>query len=918
VNMSNKILKYYWVIFVVVLGPIFYCFLGSYHKKDNIEGNLQFCSSVDKGLTVGNLRLQFLSDGLLRVEKKQGTDFENEHTFTVVDRDWPCVEYKKLVKDDSIIFSTKKLTITVDHSLEKTNNLSIKTASGDSFFELSNETKIINTFLPEPKPNFKIWAFPDTPRIVPPPWGATPVPDNQSVKDPTLSGWRIDSEATDLYIFVPGKGGYEQFRKDFLKLTGPIPLPPLYVFGLWYSRYHVYTEESALQTIQNFRERKIPLDVFVLDTDWRIGGSDGYDINEALFPNIERFINDVHNQNVFLAINDHPKAVSEYALDPKEVSYRYSHLTRILNLGVDAWWFDRNWYTHLKTPDERLSIEVWGMRVYKDVTQRFRPNRRPLILSNVDGIDHGESNQPSHPAAHRYPIWWTGDTKPEWSYLQKGVANAVNSGITRMMPYVSEDIGGHTGIPTDEFYIRSLQYGTFSPILRLHSSGGTRLPWDYSASAAEIAVEYIRLRYRLLPYIYGAARRAYDDGTPMLRRCDLFWPEYEDAKSDQQYLFGDDLLVAPVVDGKGLHHIPDELLHTIDGQQGLTGSYFDNMELSGVAALVRVDANVHFDWGEGKGSQPAEGLPEDLFSVRWEGKVGPVPSTGDYQFGITSDDGLRLWVGGQKVIDYWKDQGASLHTGKIHLKKGGFYDLKLEYYDHQYKAFCEMTWWNVDDQSVAERILWVPPGSWQDMWSGEIFTGPQKISISSPLWHIPIFARQGGIILSIPQIEYTRENRWNDLVVDVFPDTEGGKTLRMLYEDDGDSVSYTRGEHCKTPLILENTDSKISLTIGQIEGDFQQAVDKRTWTLRFHLGKGAKISKVTVDDTELIVQKSGHKIEGQKAILLSPEKNTSHQIFSGRGERPKSQSGSILEVTLPNCNVKKGMLIRLEKLNSLI
>ena len=181
----------------------------------------------------------------------------------------------------------------------------------------------------------------------------------------------------------------------------------------------------------------------------------------------------------------------------------------MLELGADLWWFDRNWHTHLQAPRRGLNKEVWGMRLYHDITRDFRPERRPLIMSNVDGINNGRLDAPSHPAAHRFPVWWTGDTCAEWNYLRLGVRNGVDSGILSLLPYVHEDLGGHHGQPDPELYVRFMQFGAFSPVARIHCTTQVhRYPWEYGAEVEQIVGDYFRLRYRLLPMLYAAAYEA--------------------------------------------------------------------------------------------------------------------------------------------------------------------------------------------------------------------------------------------------------------------------------------------------------------------------------------------------------------------------------------------------------------------------
>ncbi len=114
------------------------------------------------------------------------------------------------------------------------------------------------------------------------------------------------------------------------------------------------------------------------------------------------------------------------------------------------------------------------------------------------------------------------------------------------------------------------------------------------------------------------------------------------------------------------------------GQRGLKGEYFRNQELSGTPAMVRVDPHVHFDWGEG--SFAPGGEPVDHFSVRWTGYFIPRTS-GDYQFFTSADDGVRLYVGEDKVIDDWQPHSQTMDTGIRHMEAGQSYKIRLEYFE---------------------------------------------------------------------------------------------------------------------------------------------------------------------------------------------------------------------------------------------
>lgn len=508
-------------------------------------GNQNMKCSVDASFVVGAVRVQPLGPYLVRIEARGPRGFEDRETFTVADRAREPVAAREIRGAGNTTVATAHYRVVVPEHAAGIDGVRVEDAAGATLCELSGAL-LGKKFLPAPSALPAVWVLGDAPRVVPPAWGALPPP--AGAEDAT-SGWDLANDAPDVYVFFPRAAGYARFRADFLGLTGGVPLVPLYALGLWYSRYYAYGEDTALATIDRFRAEDIPLDVFVVDTDWRVGASCGYAVNETLFPDMARFVRQAHARQVRVMLNDHPEPKGKTALDPDELKFRRDGLVSLLEQGVDLWWFDRNWHTHLQAPVPGLEKEVWGMRLYRDVARDYRPDRRPLIMSNVDGINNGRRDAPSHPAAHRFPVWWTGDTCAEWNYLRLGVSNAVDGGIVSLLPYVHEDLGGHHGQPDPELYVRFMQFGAFSPVARIHCTTQVhRYPWAYGAEVARIVGDYFRLRYRLLPLLYSAAHEAHRSGTPMLRRGDLAWPEFPEAADSTQYLLGDDLLVAPILE----------------------------------------------------------------------------------------------------------------------------------------------------------------------------------------------------------------------------------------------------------------------------------------------------------------------------------------------------------------------------------
>ncbi len=833
-----------------------------------------------------SVRVQILTPNLVRIEAKGPEGWEGRNTFTVVSRPEQFVD----MGSDEVDLRSFKIEIPPN---AKPEDVKIEDNLGNILYQWDGK-KIEHSFLPSPSQNFKTYAIEDTPRIVPPAWGATtPPPDN--TKFPENSGWDVTNDAPDIYVFIKGPQGYKGLRKDFLDLTGHTPMPPLAAFGLWDSRYYEYKQQEALDTIDQYRQHGFPLDFFVVDTDWRVNGSHGYDVATNDFPNMKLFIADAHAKHVKLMYNDHPEPVSPNALAPEEFTYREHGVDELLDWGADVWWYDRNWSTHLHEPAPGIAAETWGPMIYHDMTAKAHPDKRPILMSNVQGIDNGLRHYAPHPAFHRYPIWWTGDTTAHFPYLVYGVENGVDEGVLGLLPYVNEDLSGHIGHPTPELYTRYLEYGALSPITRLHCTKGEyREPWIFGKEAEDIVRDYVKLRYRLIPTFYQAAHQAYVDGTPMLRRCDLYWPNYPEAASNTQYLLGDNLLVAPTLESLNANPklIPADLIHTDNGEQGMFGEYFPNTKLEGQPVLSRVDPAIDFDWNAGS---PAASMPAENFSIRWTGKLGPVPETGNYELAVRMDDGCRLFLDGKNLIDDWRGHPEITDEATVRLEQGHIYSLRLEYLQLGADDLVHLEWRKPSEhKKVAQRTLWIPPGDWESLWSGERLAGPKTITVDSPLRQTAMFARCSGVILTGPDMDYTGQKPWDSLTADLYSGSSQSTT--ELYEDDGDSNAYLKGSLRTTDVSISKQNGKPYLiSIAAASGDLADAPAKRSWTLRLHLRKGQTVAWVR----GAAAQKLDYK-------LLQPSNVPVKIPFLGAGSAPPAEAGPIVEVKLPPEDVSHG------------
>jgi len=807
--------------------------LGIFKKHKALALNLLVAGTAGLALPLlasdsvitGSVRVQMLSDSLVRLETKGVKGFEDRPTFHIVNRDWPGTTYTSNLIGAEIVCATHNYVVHVPKGATSLSKTYITSPSGGLLYRFDG-TLSNSVWLPGPSAHPAVLAFADTPRLIPPAAGLTPGRPGGSF--PQTSGWDANNDAPDVYVFVPG-GSYQQLRKDFLRLTGPTEMVPLYAFGSWDSRWFDYSEASALEQVDDYRARHIPLDVLVCDTGWRRGASTGYQPNTNLFADLPRFFSEAHAKNIRIMFNDHPEPVAASALDPVEISFRYDNLARLLGQGLDVWWYDRNWGVSLLSPSAKLRHEVWGMAMYHDATRATNIFLRPMIMANVDGVDNGIRNRPPDVATHRYSIQWTGDIQPSMAYLRHAVENAVHSGVEGLFPYESDDLGGHVRDPSPNDYIRWIEYGALSPIYRPHCTHFlNRMPWTFGAEAEWVARRFINMRYRLLPVFYSAARENFDTGEPILRRLDLDYPQYPEATRESEYLISHSLLVAPAMEGP--QSVPPAWLSRSKGQSGLDAAYFSNTNLAGAPALTRVDPNINFDWGNGS---PGVSVPNDYFTARWVGNI-TVPSTaGDVVLAATSDDGVRVWVDGKICIDNWGPNDKATTEAKAILKAGRTYSLRVEYLELGYTASMDLKWRPANGRNSVS--VWIPPGNWINAWTGALVKGPANIVEEVELDRMPLFIRSGSVFALAPQMDFTGKMPWSTITLDTYPST-GQVAETSLYEDDTLTVAYKQGQFRKTAIKswADDETSNVSISIGAASGTYSNALTQRSCTLRMH------------------------------------------------------------------------------------
>ena len=552
-------------------------------------------------VVVGNARFTVLTPQMIRMEWAEDGKFEDRASLTFVNRKLDVPAFKVRETRTKLTITTSNVTLTyvkgakfsadnlkaeilvagnkvVWHYGDKdTQNLMGTTRTLDGYYGLNHPKNRKNKLSPM-----------ETGLLSRGGW--TVVDDSQRhLFVPVENHWknwvecRPEGDRLDLYLFAYGHE-YTKALKDYTRVAGDIPLPPKYVFGYWWSRYWQYSDNELRDLVETMRSLDIPLDVLIIDMDWhetwglskvnpkkdeygqRVGWT-GYTWKQQLFPSPTNFLSWCRKQNLKTSLNLHPASGIQPFEEPykrfveaygwteegKSVPYKMSEmkwadayfdtvLTPFENQGIDFWWLDwQQWVTSKYVKD--LNNTFWLNHTF-DHHMAEKGNDRPMIYHRWGGL-----------GSHRYQTGFSGDIYIAWdalAFLPWFTSTASNVGYG----YWGHDIGGHMFHKEDEkkidpeLYLRWLQYGVFTPVFKTHCTKNSiieRRIWQYPNHMMDMRAA-MHLRYALVPYIYAAARETFDTGVSMCRPMYYSHPEHDLAyKSGEQFMFGSDLLVAPIV-----------------------------------------------------------------------------------------------------------------------------------------------------------------------------------------------------------------------------------------------------------------------------------------------------------------------------------------------------------------------------------
>ena len=512
-------------------------------------------------------RVTVLSDGVFRIERSTDGGFEDRASTFAIRRDLPPAEFVVERVGDGVVVTTARARLRYDGGEFSASGLVVEILGSDS----------------------GRWRYGDEPRDL----GGTARTlddvdgradlepgvvsrDGIGVVDDSTSflfeddGWvgsRVPGRS-DLYVFAFGRD-YTDAVGDLYRVSGRPMRLPRWALGNWWSRYHPYSDESYLALMDRFDEERIPFSVAVIDMDWhrvdsvpqRFGSSwTGYSWEPTLFPDPAAFLGALHERGLRTTLNLHP------ADGVRAFEDAYPAMARALGVDPDTEQpigfdptdpaFLKAYFSELHHPLEEQGVDFWWIDWQQGRTSGM-PGVDPLwVLNHFHHLDAARDGKPgmtfsryAGPGSHRYAVGFSGDAVVSWESLDfqpEFTATAANIGYG----WWSHDIGGHTrGVRDDELATRWVQFGVFSPIMRLHSANNPFIrkePWVFPPEHRAAMDDALRFRHRMVPYLHTMNHRA-AAGVPLVRPMYHLEPRRQEAyEVPNQYAFGSELLVAPV------------------------------------------------------------------------------------------------------------------------------------------------------------------------------------------------------------------------------------------------------------------------------------------------------------------------------------------------------------------------------------
>jgi alpha-D-xyloside xylohydrolase len=588
------------------------------------------------------------------------------------------------------------------------------------------------------------------------------------------------ADAVDYYFMYGGDldGAVAQMRK----LTGDVPMFPLWTYGFWQSRERYKSSAELEEVVTKYRQLGIPLDGIV--QDWQYWGThylwNAMDFLNESFADGKQMIDSVHHMNAHIIFTiwssfgpmtmqyremepknmllhfktwpesglpfwpprkDYPSGVRVYdAFNPEARDIYWKHLRRMYDYGTDGYWMDSTEPDMFDVSDSTLNEMT-----YMGTLRRMRC---AYPLMTVGGVyDHQRAvtsdrrmfilTRSCFAGQQRYGCnVWSGDIASTWESMRQQIPAGLNFTLTGN-PNYNCDLGGFFAGAYNkswndnsacnnpayrELYARWIQCGVFYPMMRSHGTEVYREFYYYGKAGEPIydaLVGAVKTRYSLLPYIYSTSWQVTHNRGSFMRALPMDFPKDKRVwNATEQFMFGKEILAAPVLHSQ---YTP-EVAKKVSAEEG---------------------------WNSNSGAQSVSDLKDVDFTAKKSTKV------------------------------------------------------------------------------------YLPAGTqWYDYWTGQRLDGGQEIEKSTTIATIPMYVRAGSILPIGPDVQYAAEKPWDNLTLRVYPGADGTFTL---YEDEGDNYNYEHGSYSEIPMTWNN--AKRVLTIGARRGSFKGMLVSRKFTVVLPDGK---------------------------------------------------------------------------------
>jgi alpha-D-xyloside xylohydrolase len=445
-------------------------------------------------------------------------------------------------------------------------------------------------------------------------------PDSTSFKSDVGDG--ID------YYFIYG-GNADGVIAGMRSLTGQVPMLPLWTYGYWQSKERYKSQEELVGVVKKYRELGVPLDGII--QDWQYWGNNylwnAMDFLNDEYPDPRRMVNEIHNLNAHVAISiwnsfgpktkqyreldsigalmsfktwplsgsglwpprlDYPSGVRVYdAYNPVARDIYWKYLKKLKSFGIDAWWMDSSEPDHLDFKPSDFDEKTY-LGSFRKVRNAFPLMTVGGLFKHQRAVDSSQRifilTRSAFAGQQRYGAnTWSGDISASWTVLRNQISAGLNFSLTAI-PYWNCDIGGFflNNFPKRledpeyrELYVRWLEFGTFTPMMRSHGTDAPREIYQFGKKGDrdfDAIHKYINLRYRLLPYIYSTSWDVTHNQSSMMRALVMDFPKDKNALDiNDEYMFGKWLLVNPVTE-------PMYIKKTVEGRNAIATEDFSTVK----------------------------------------------------------------------------------------------------------------------------------------------------------------------------------------------------------------------------------------------------------------------------------------------------------------------------------------------------